>query len=74
MSSLREGVLDPPLSCWLQPTVLCPSPHCDLLDTPLRALPDVPLLSLQSIIPLMKFLESELQYLNEHLVQENFKR
>ncbi|KAM9371241.1 protein unc-13 homolog D [Phaethornis superciliosus] len=26
-----------------------------------------------SIIPLMKFLESELQYLNEHLVQENFK-
>uniref|UniRef100_A0A803V807 Unc-13 homolog D n=1 Tax=Ficedula albicollis TaxID=59894 RepID=A0A803V807_FICAL len=27
-----------------------------------------------SIIPLMKFLESELQYLNEHLVQENFKR
>ncbi|XP_069728618.1 protein unc-13 homolog D isoform X3 [Phaenicophaeus curvirostris] len=25
-----------------------------------------------SIIPLMKFLESELQYLNEHLVQENF--
>uniref|UniRef100_A0A8B9IFI6 Unc-13 homolog D n=1 Tax=Anser cygnoides TaxID=8845 RepID=A0A8B9IFI6_ANSCY len=27
----------------------------------------------ESIIPLMKFLESELQYLNEHLVQENFK-
>uniref|UniRef100_A0A8B9T663 Unc-13 homolog D n=1 Tax=Anas platyrhynchos TaxID=8839 RepID=A0A8B9T663_ANAPL len=27
----------------------------------------------KSIIPLMKFLESELQYLNEHLVQENFK-
>uniref|UniRef100_A0A8C2YHF3 Unc-13 homolog D n=1 Tax=Coturnix japonica TaxID=93934 RepID=A0A8C2YHF3_COTJA len=26
-----------------------------------------------SILPLMKFLESELQYLNEHLVQENFK-
>ncbi|NWX98676.1 UN13D protein, partial [Nothoprocta ornata] len=26
-----------------------------------------------SIMPLMKFLESELQYLNEHLVQENFK-
>ncbi|XP_021144346.2 protein unc-13 homolog D isoform X1 [Columba livia] len=26
-----------------------------------------------AIIPLMKFLESELQYLNEHLVQENFK-
>ncbi|XP_009474916.1 PREDICTED: protein unc-13 homolog D [Nipponia nippon] len=26
-----------------------------------------------SIIPLMKFLESELQYLNEHLVHENFK-
>uniref|UniRef100_A0A8C6JI34 Uncharacterized protein n=1 Tax=Melopsittacus undulatus TaxID=13146 RepID=A0A8C6JI34_MELUD len=26
-----------------------------------------------SVIPLMKFLESELQYLNEHLVQENFK-
>ncbi|NWV33932.1 UN13D protein, partial [Grantiella picta] len=26
-----------------------------------------------SISPLMKFLESELQYLNEHLVQENFK-
>ncbi|NWI16331.1 UN13D protein, partial [Crypturellus soui] len=26
-----------------------------------------------SIAPLMKFLESELQYLNEHLVQENFK-
>ncbi|NWR78688.1 UN13D protein, partial [Centropus unirufus] len=25
-----------------------------------------------SIIPLMRFLESELQYLNEHLVQENF--
>lgn len=39
-----------------------------------RALPNAPLLSLQSIIPLMKFLESELQYLNEHLVQENFKR
>lgn len=36
--------------------------------------PQCPLLSLQSIIPLMKFLESELQYLNEHLVQENFKR
>ncbi|XP_065550182.1 protein unc-13 homolog D isoform X3 [Lathamus discolor] len=26
-----------------------------------------------SVMPLMKFLESELQYLNEHLVQENFK-
>ncbi|XP_030317637.1 protein unc-13 homolog D isoform X4 [Calypte anna] len=26
-----------------------------------------------SIVPLMKFVESELQYLNEHLVQENFK-
>ncbi|XP_050837509.1 protein unc-13 homolog D isoform X3 [Serinus canaria] len=26
-----------------------------------------------SIIPLMKFLESELEYLNEHLVQENFR-
>ncbi|NXH15936.1 UN13D protein, partial [Bucco capensis] len=26
-----------------------------------------------SIFPLMKFLETELQYLNEHLVQENFK-
>ncbi|CAM4555720.1 protein unc-13 homolog D isoform X1 [Lepidochelys kempii] len=26
-----------------------------------------------SIIPLMKFLESELQYMNQHLVQENFK-
>uniref|UniRef100_A0A8B9GER0 Unc-13 homolog D n=1 Tax=Amazona collaria TaxID=241587 RepID=A0A8B9GER0_9PSIT len=26
-----------------------------------------------SIVPLMKFLELELQYLNEHLVQENFK-
>ncbi|NXY77599.1 UN13D protein, partial [Glareola pratincola] len=26
-----------------------------------------------SIIPLMKFLESELQYLNKHLVHENFK-
>ncbi|OXB81129.1 UNVERIFIED_CONTAM: hypothetical protein H355_005059 [Colinus virginianus] len=26
-----------------------------------------------SILPLMRFLESELQYLNEHLVQENFK-
>uniref|UniRef100_A0A8B9USR9 Unc-13 homolog D n=1 Tax=Anas zonorhyncha TaxID=75864 RepID=A0A8B9USR9_9AVES len=38
-----------------------------------HALPNAPLLSLQSIIPLMKFLESELQYLNEHLVQENFK-
>uniref|UniRef100_A0A8C3SEU4 Unc-13 homolog D n=1 Tax=Chelydra serpentina TaxID=8475 RepID=A0A8C3SEU4_CHESE len=25
-----------------------------------------------SIIPLMKFLESELQYMNQHLVQENF--
>uniref|UniRef100_A0A8C0BJR8 Unc-13 homolog D n=1 Tax=Buteo japonicus TaxID=224669 RepID=A0A8C0BJR8_9AVES len=44
--------------CWLQPPC---------------ALPNAPLLSLQSIIPLMKFLESELQYLNEHLVQENFK-
>uniref|UniRef100_A0A8C3PGM0 Unc-13 homolog D n=1 Tax=Calidris pygmaea TaxID=425635 RepID=A0A8C3PGM0_9CHAR len=30
-------------------------------------------LATKSIIPLMKFLESELQYLNEHLVQENFK-
>uniref|UniRef100_A0A8C8SRA0 Unc-13 homolog D n=1 Tax=Pelusios castaneus TaxID=367368 RepID=A0A8C8SRA0_9SAUR len=27
-----------------------------------------------SIVPLMKFLESELQYMNEHLVQENFNR
>lgn len=45
--------------CWIRP------PH---------ALPNAPLLSLQSIIPLMKFLESELQYLNEHLVQENFER
>lgn len=33
-----------------------------------------PLLSPQSITPLMKFLESELQYLNVHLVQENFNR
>uniref|UniRef100_A0A8C6YST3 Unc-13 homolog D n=1 Tax=Nothoprocta perdicaria TaxID=30464 RepID=A0A8C6YST3_NOTPE len=37
------------------------------------ALADAPFLSPQSIMPLMKFLESELQYLNEHLVQENFK-
>uniref|UniRef100_A0A7M4EG45 Unc-13 homolog D n=1 Tax=Crocodylus porosus TaxID=8502 RepID=A0A7M4EG45_CROPO len=29
-------------------------------------------LGLRSITPLMKFLESELQYLNVHLVQENF--
>uniref|UniRef100_A0A8B9MUI0 Unc-13 homolog D n=1 Tax=Accipiter nisus TaxID=211598 RepID=A0A8B9MUI0_9AVES len=50
--------------------VLCLSP-CWL--EPPCALPNAPLLSLQSIIPLMKFLESELQYLNEHLVQENFK-
>lgn len=46
---------------------------CALLDMP-PCPPQCPLLSLQSIIPLMKFLESELQYLNEHLVQENFKR
>lgn len=59
---------------WLQPAVLCPSPRCALLDMAPPALPNAPLLSLQSIIPLMKFLESELQYLNEHLVQENFKR
>lgn len=50
------------------PSLLCPAGY-----TP-PALPSAPLLSLQSIIPLMKFLESELQYLNEHLVQENFKR
>lgn len=60
---LRDGALQTP-----------PSPSRALLDTTPRALPNAPLLSLQSIIPLMKFLESELQYLNEHLVQENFKR
>lgn len=66
-----------------------PGPHCtagssQLCAAPLPTLPcweqspcallTAPLLSLQAIIPLMKFLESELQYLNEHLVQENFKR
>lgn len=50
------------------PGLLCPAGHGP------PALPNTLLLSLQSIIPLMKFLESELQYLNEHLVQENFKR
>lgn len=57
----KELLWDPPwpaVPCWIRPP----------------ALPCAPLLSLQSIIPLMKFLESELQYLNEHLVQENFKR
>uniref|UniRef100_A0A8D0FEH6 Unc-13 homolog D n=1 Tax=Strix occidentalis caurina TaxID=311401 RepID=A0A8D0FEH6_STROC len=60
--------LDSAVSCLdheVRDVVSLPLSHC--------ALPNASLLSLQSIIPLMKFLESELQYLNEHLVQENFK-
>lgn len=59
--------------CGMEPSRPPPSQPCPAGYAP-RALPNAPLLSLQSIIPLMKFLESELQYLNEHLVQENFKR
>lgn len=28
----------------------------------------------QAVVPLMKYLEKELQYMNENLVQENFNR
>uniref|UniRef100_A0A674HJV0 Unc-13 homolog D n=1 Tax=Taeniopygia guttata TaxID=59729 RepID=A0A674HJV0_TAEGU len=65
-----RGLIDPQqiqnaLHNQLDSTVAC-------LDHEVRDV--VQALATKSIIPLMKFLESELQYLNEHLVQENFKR
>ena len=56
------------VSTWPNP-LLCPA-ECSPPPCP----PQCPSPPVQSILPLMKFLESELQYLNEHLVQENFKR
>lgn len=29
---------------------------------------------IQAVVPLMKYLETELKYMNENLVQENFNR
>uniref|UniRef100_A0A8C3J0J3 Unc-13 homolog D n=1 Tax=Chrysemys picta bellii TaxID=8478 RepID=A0A8C3J0J3_CHRPI len=63
-----EGIIEPEqiehtLHNQLQSTITC-------LDHEIRDV--VQNLAKKSIIPLMKFLESELQYMNQHLVQENF--